>query len=379
MSVAWKNPNTFKNPTEQPPPVTSAAWSTTSYFNSTVSLSLVWLILCAGLVQKQRDLLQVFFSFLACFVAASLQGQFIACNVTTKRTVGAFACASALFLADSTFQTLSILAGYLAFDHWYSFLYTKPALQVRVVAEDALTLTASLVLLCTTQQDLLESSQQYYGTIVRLWLVQRLLRLIASLMLLNGSDKTSTNGLQSTTTTTTPKANSTLQEAKSTTTTRPPHEDTASSSSLWYIHGVAYDLEDYVSRHPGGEQAIRLGQGRDCTALFASYHPFTSQHVRVLQKYQIATTTTSTQTITLQKDEFYQVLCDRVSDALRKQGIDPVLGRTATRQRLLYYAVVVACVFASGRSHCKVRTVVMLHHCCIECMEQNSAVPTYLS
>ena len=43
---------------------------------------------------------------------------------------------------------------------------------------------------------------------------------------------------------------------------------------MWYIHGVAYDLEEFVERHPGGVEAIRLGRGRDCTALFESYHAF---------------------------------------------------------------------------------------------------------
>jgi cytochrome b involved in lipid metabolism len=49
-------------------------------------------------------------------------------------------------------------------------------------------------------------------------------------------------------------------------------------SSLWWIHGDGYDLNEFVSRHPGGFEAILLGKGRDCTALAESYHPFSSQH-----------------------------------------------------------------------------------------------------
>jgi hypothetical protein len=47
-------------------------------------------------------------------------------------------------------------------------------------------------------------------------------------------------------------------------------------SELWTLHGAQYDLYDFMDRHPGGKEAIELGKGRDCTALFESYHPFTS-------------------------------------------------------------------------------------------------------
>lgn len=46
----------------------------------------------------------------------------------------------------------------------------------------------------------------------------------------------------------------------------------------WLIHGQHYDLSDFVDRHPGGKESILLGRGRDCTALFESYHAFTTQH-----------------------------------------------------------------------------------------------------
>lgn len=56
-------------------------------------------------------------------------------------------------------------------------------------------------------------------------------------------------------------------------------------SQLWTIHGRQYDLRSFVSAHPGGERAILLGQGRDCTELFESYHPLTNRHRAVLLKY----------------------------------------------------------------------------------------------
>jgi hypothetical protein len=52
----------------------------------------------------------------------------------------------------------------------------------------------------------------------------------------------------------------------------------AKDAMSWLIHGQHYDLSDFVDRHPGGKESILLGRGRDCTALFESYHAFTNQH-----------------------------------------------------------------------------------------------------
>ena len=41
----------------------------------------------------------------------------------------------------------------------------------------------------------------------------------------------------------------------------------------WTVYrGVAYDLTAFIDAHPAGNWLIRLGLGRDCTALFESYH-----------------------------------------------------------------------------------------------------------
>jgi hypothetical protein len=52
----------------------------------------------------------------------------------------------------------------------------------------------------------------------------------------------------------------------------------AKDPMAWLIHGQEYDLSDFVDRHPGGKESILLGRGRDCTAMFESYHAFTNQH-----------------------------------------------------------------------------------------------------
>lgn len=54
---------------------------------------------------------------------------------------------------------------------------------------------------------------------------------------------------------------------------------------LWHIHGEKYDLSSFVDRHPGGRMAILSARGRDCTALFESYHPWNDRHRKVLAAY----------------------------------------------------------------------------------------------
>jgi cytochrome b involved in lipid metabolism len=58
------------------------------------------------------------------------------------------------------------------------------------------------------------------------------------------------------------------------------------NSKLWTIHGKRYYLRPYVRKHPGGEHAILLGQGIDCTTLFETYHPFTERPHKVLKVYK---------------------------------------------------------------------------------------------
>ena len=60
-------------------------------------------------------------------------------------------------------------------------------------------------------------------------------------------------------------------------------------SQLWVVHGVQYDLAGYIDRHPGGKEALLLGRGRDCSALFESYHPFTDKHRYVLLRRFVET------------------------------------------------------------------------------------------
>eukprot|EP00980_Cylindrotheca_fusiformis_P011704 scaffold2783_cov129-Cylindrotheca_fusiformis.AAC.5 len=125
---------------------------------------------------------------------------------------------------------------------------------------------------------------------------------------------------------------------------------TLSSDKIWWIHGNGYDLSRFVERHPGGKEAILLGRGRDCTALFESYHIFSKDHWKVLDKYCIVKNMKASDR---KKDLFYDIVKDRVAATLRQKGIDPIKNRGASLSRSIYYCVVFSAWVSSGFAHIK--------------------------
>ena len=122
---------------------------------------------------------------------------------------------------------------------------------------------------------------------------------------------------------------------------------------LWIIHGALYDLEEFVSRHPGGRETILLGQGRDCTALFESYHAFIAKrHRQVLETYRFSK---PQKAASIKEDYFYSVIKERAIAVLKGKGIHPVTHRGATPARAAYYSFIFCCCVATGYWHLKVR------------------------
>lgn len=67
---------------------------------------------------------------------------------------------------------------------------------------------------------------------------------------------------------------------------------TTSSSShdadrLWFIDGKAYDLTDFLAKHPGGMDALGLGRGTDCTELFRCYHLRKTPPAQLMARYEV--------------------------------------------------------------------------------------------
>eukprot|EP00753_Platysulcus_tardus_P021408 PLAT896.1.p1 GENE.PLAT896.1~~PLAT896.1.p1 ORF type:complete len:523 (+),score=173.82 PLAT896.1:130-1698(+) len=125
--------------------------------------------------------------------------------------------------------------------------------------------------------------------------------------------------------------------------------DAVDESKLWRIHGRLYDLAPFIERHPGGAWPLTISRGRDCTALFESYHPFTDSPASMLRKFEVATPSAGLRDVTADsrhrspppvraRDPFYDTLKARVRDLFASRK----LSYKASRPRLLYYAAVLA-------------------------------------
>lgn len=266
---------------------------------------------------------------------------------------------------SADFVVLCVMTGFLAFDHWYSPLCCEPpAKPLSMVVEDAISLTIAITVIVlhlsmhdgTTMRPhlILGTEWSRYRTLLVGWVCYKLLMFLGQWQWTrDGNDpidiiphlpvnQREVHGTINDT--------NNVQPAKTTYV----HADQP-ASNLWLIRGVSYDMTEYVHTHPGGAEAILLGQGRDCTALFESYHPFTSKHKRILEKYRMAVKPQA-QAV---DDVFYTVLCQRVEKTLRDQGFDPITDRAATWQRSAYYLLVLVAVIVSGRAHANVRDVAL--------------------
>jgi len=349
------------------------------------------LSLCTALVHRQNELILVFFAFVTSFVLASilslLRGgrqesaeKTRTANNTTKNLVGLLSCIASLLMlccrkdglsfwfaaVDGTitpeFASLSILTGYLAFDLWFaSFCHPPPSARLFTVWEDALTLTTFLVVL--VKEWGVDGDHQFrIGAFVAYKSVRLVLDLSRLVLLAAHDDVTRTESIEMAASQPTPlstQAERMMLEK---------HQQKALSSAekvtekehIWTIHGRNYDLREFVDRHPGGKEAIELGRGRDCTALFESYHPFTEQHRVVLQKYHVPSDTdidTTTKKSSMKeetsgvKDPFYETLKARAAESLKEKGIDPNVDRAATLPRAAYYVFIFCCLVTAARSH----------------------------
>jgi hypothetical protein len=342
--------------------------------SSLVLWSFVWLALCCGLVHKHGELMLVFTAFCASFGAAAVLSVMLRPerqqplhrrnhNRRVKAVTGIGACVLALFTLffgsdaeepkdSAEFAALSIATGYLAFDHWFSALYCQPPPDKRFlgVLEDAATLSGFLAVLVAAAAAAASSPDGDGGaagllssavprrTPVAAWMAYRIVRFFRAAA---GPSLSEDPGKEKDV----PRINGATAATQS----------SSDDNGTWIIHGARYDLSAYVQLHPGGKEAILLGKGRDCTALFESYHPFTKDKVRrVLENYRVKGDDKPLGRLV--EDPFYDVMCDRVAKTLRDSGLDPVADRAATWRRTIYYCVVILALITCAVAHCRVST-----------------------
>mmetsp|Transcript_14362 Transcript_14362/g.18819 ORF Transcript_14362/g.18819 Transcript_14362/m.18819 type:complete len:461 (+) Transcript_14362:166-1548(+) len=111
------------------------------------------------------------------------------------------------------------------------------------------------------------------------------------------------------------------------------------NKSTWTLYGEEYDFEAFAKAHPGGELAIRLGQGEDCTRLFESYHLFSEKHLKVLEKYRLnkESNPTSNAATLAKRSSFHEDLKLMARDHFKgRHGLHP---HRATNQHLALVTV----------------------------------------
>ncbi len=68
---------------------------------------------------------------------------------------------------------------------------------------------------------------------------------------------------------------------------RPPHPPGGPPPNVWVYNGKAYDLTDWISKHPGGAFFIGRTKNRDITSIVGSYHRNPEAIERILQRYSL--------------------------------------------------------------------------------------------
>lgn len=107
--------------------------------------------------------------------------------------------------------------------------------------------------------------------------------------------------------------------------------DNEDDAILLAIRGDVWRIDtDFIGDHPGGRATLRLGEGRDCSALFESYHNTKGKGFEWFCKSRgLANKVTKVGTLVTNEfpksppmSEFFQVLKDRTEKRVRETGID---------------------------------------------------------
>lgn len=77
-----------------------------------------------------------------------------------------------------------------------------------------------------------------------------------------------------------------LPQARERDSRRPPRR-AGGPANVWVYKGKAYDLTDWISKHPGGAFFIGRTRGRDITSIIGSYHRNPAAIERVLERYAL--------------------------------------------------------------------------------------------
>lgn len=88
------------------------------------------------------------------------------------------------------------------------------------------------------------------------------------------------------------------------------------AEGLWRIDDQLYDLINFIPKHPGGADWLRLTQGTDITELFETHHISGKARLLLSNFYVREAQRPRNSRITFTDDGFYQSLKSKVADYL---------------------------------------------------------------
>ena len=107
-------------------------------------------------------------------------------------------------------------------------------------------------------------------------------------------------------------------------------------SHLWRIHDGLYDLTNFISKHPGGDDVIEATEGIDITEAFEASHPINPRKLQaILNKYFVRKIEEPrTSRFTFKDDGFYRTLKRKAEPILKSVGTGPSLSITLLQDSL---------------------------------------------
>lgn len=117
--------------------------------------------------------------------------------------------------------------------------------------------------------------------------------------------------------------------------------------SAWVaVYGKVYDVTEWISRHPGGEDVVLLAAGRDATQVFETYHERYDFAEKVLKKYEIGQLISNELPVYPKRGKFYQDLKKRLDSYFEKTKQDPKFHWMQIVRYFLVYSTVALSYYA---------------------------------
>lgn len=86
-------------------------------------------------------------------------------------------------------------------------------------------------------------------------------------------------------------------------------DDDNVEDGLWRIHDTLYDLTDFINKHPGGADWLKMTKGHDITEAYSIHHIAIEKTEPYLRKYRVRETTRPRNVkLTFNENGFYMTL-----------------------------------------------------------------------